>query len=84
MHLNLWATPFDDTGLLLISEHMRGLESLNLCETMITDEGLLALSFLENLRILNLNSTKLLALTYEHLKEKLHSLRVVDLRYTKV
>ena len=68
MHLNLWATPFDDTGLLLISEHMRGLESLNLCETMITDEGLRALSFLENLRILNLNSTKLLALTYEHLK----------------
>ena len=44
------------------------LQSLNLCETAVTDEGLYALSFLKNLRILNLNSTKLSALTYECLK----------------
>ena len=47
------------------------LQSLNLCETAVTDEGLCALSFLKNLRILNLNSTKLSALTYECLKVNL-------------
>ena len=59
---------FDDRGLHLISEHLVNLQSLNLCETAVTDEGLNALSFLKNLRILNLNSTKLSALTYECLK----------------
>jgi hypothetical protein len=82
LHLNLWATNFDDSGLMLLAEHLSKLESLNLCETTISDTGLRALSFLENLRILNLNSTSISALTYEHLKEKLVSLKVVDLRYT--
>ncbi|XP_066916132.1 C-Maf-inducing protein-like isoform X2 [Clytia hemisphaerica] len=83
IHLNLWATQFDDRGLILISEHLPKLQSLNLCETAVTDEGLNALVFLENLQILNLNSTKLSALTYEMLKEKLQELKVVDLRYTE-
>lgn len=83
LHLNLWATPFDDKGLQLITEHLSNLQSLNLCETCVTDEGLSALMFLENLRILNLNSTGLSALTYECLKEKLRDLQVVDLRYTE-
>jgi len=82
IHLNLWATHFDDRGLILISEHLPKLQSLNLCETQVTDEGLSSLVFLEDLQILNLNSTKLSALTYETLKEKLRELKVVDLTYT--
>ena len=54
--------------MILISEHLPKLQSLNLCETQVTDEGLSSLVFLEDLQILNLNSTKLSALTYETLK----------------
>ena len=30
-----------DTGLCLLAEHCHRLKSLNLCETLVTDEGLL-------------------------------------------
>ena len=34
-------TPAGDTGLCLLAEHCHRLKSLNLCETLVTDEGLL-------------------------------------------
>uniref|UniRef100_A0A8C4YYY9 C-Maf inducing protein n=1 Tax=Gadus morhua TaxID=8049 RepID=A0A8C4YYY9_GADMO len=42
--LNLWSTQFGDSGLRLLSEHLACLQVLNLCETPVTDAGLLALS----------------------------------------
>ena len=51
-----------------MAEHLYNLRSLNLCETPVTDEGLLVLALLPNLQRLNLNSTKLTALTFESLK----------------
>uniref|UniRef100_A0A3Q3QJS2 PH domain-containing protein n=1 Tax=Monopterus albus TaxID=43700 RepID=A0A3Q3QJS2_MONAL len=42
--LNLWSTQFGDAGLRLLSEHLACLQVLNLCETPVTDAGLLALS----------------------------------------
>ncbi|KAH0619517.1 hypothetical protein JD844_000201 [Phrynosoma platyrhinos] len=42
--LNLWSTQFGDAGLRLLSEHLTMLQVLNLCETPVTDAGLLALS----------------------------------------
>uniref|UniRef100_A0A3Q4AGG1 C-Maf-inducing protein PH domain-containing protein n=1 Tax=Mola mola TaxID=94237 RepID=A0A3Q4AGG1_MOLML len=41
--LNLWSTQFGDAGLRLLSEHLACLQVLNLCETPVTDSGLLAL-----------------------------------------
>jgi hypothetical protein len=35
-----------DTGLCLLAEHCHRLKSLNLCETLVTDEGLLVSAFL--------------------------------------
>ena len=44
------------------------LESLNLCETPVTDAGLASLVILTSLKNLNLNSTKLSPVMYEKLK----------------
>lgn len=38
------APQFGDAGLRLLSEHLTMLQVLNLCETPVTDAGLLALS----------------------------------------
>ncbi|XP_029653026.1 C-Maf-inducing protein isoform X1 [Octopus sinensis] len=81
--LNLWSTQFGDAGLQLISEHLVRLQVLNLCETPVTDKGLICLAALKNLRKLNLNSTCLSALTFEGLKEKLPALQECDVRYTE-
>lgn len=81
-YLNLWSTQFGDTGLRKISEHLTQLEVLNLCETPITDSGIVALCALKNLRILNLNSTKLTEDMLETLKKKLPNLENCDVRYT--
>ena len=35
---------FGDTGLQLLSEHLQKLQVLNLCETPVTDKGLICLS----------------------------------------
>ena len=43
-YLNLWSTQFGDVGLELITEHLLRLEVLNLCETPVTDKGLLCLT----------------------------------------
>ena len=43
-YLNLWSTQFGDVGLELISEHLQRLEVLNLCETPVTDKGLVCLT----------------------------------------
>ncbi|XP_052828402.1 C-Maf-inducing protein-like [Octopus bimaculoides] len=74
---------FGDAGLQLISEHLVRLQVLNLCETPVTDKGLICLAALKNLRKLNLNSTCLSALTFEGLKEKLPALQECDVRYTE-
>ncbi|KAK1785036.1 hypothetical protein P4O66_018469, partial [Electrophorus voltai] len=68
--LNLWSTQFGDSGLRLLSEHLACLQVLNLCETPVTDAGLLALSSMKSLCSLNMNSTKLTADTYEDLKNE--------------
>lgn len=41
---NPCAPQFGDAGLRLLSEHLTMLQVLNLCETPVTDAGLLALS----------------------------------------
>uniref|UniRef100_A0A2I3HPS0 C-Maf inducing protein n=1 Tax=Nomascus leucogenys TaxID=61853 RepID=A0A2I3HPS0_NOMLE len=74
---------FGDAGLRLLSEHLTTLQVLNLCETPVTDAGLLALSSMKSLCSLNMNSTKLSADTYEDLKAKLPNLKEVDVRYTE-
>ncbi|XP_069494525.1 C-Maf-inducing protein isoform X4 [Ambystoma mexicanum] len=81
--LNLWSTQFGDAGLRVLSEHLTALQVLNLCETPVTDVGLVALSSMKSLCSLNMNSTKLSADTYEDLKAKLPNLRDVDVRYTE-
>ncbi|KAA0715110.1 C-Maf-inducing protein [Triplophysa tibetana] len=81
--LNLWSTQFGDVGLRLLSEHLACLQVLNLCETPVTDAGLLSLSSMKSLCSLNMNSTKLTADTYEDLKAKLPNLKEVDVRYTE-
>uniref|UniRef100_A0A8K9XQJ4 C-Maf-inducing protein n=1 Tax=Oncorhynchus mykiss TaxID=8022 RepID=A0A8K9XQJ4_ONCMY len=81
--LNLWSTQFGDTGLRLLSEHLACLQVLNLCETPVTDAGLLSLSSMKSLCSLNMNSTKLTADTYDDLKAKLPNLKEVDVRYTE-
>ena len=43
-YLNLWSTKFGDEGLELISEHLQRLQVLNLCETPVTDKGLVCLA----------------------------------------
>ncbi|XP_049964481.1 C-Maf-inducing protein-like [Schistocerca serialis cubense] len=82
-YLNLWATQFGDSGLLMISEHLHKLQVLNLCETQVSDKGISALCSMTNLRKLNLNSTKLSAQTFERLKQKLPALQEFDVRYTE-
>ncbi|XP_069072405.1 C-Maf-inducing protein isoform X2 [Pleurodeles waltl] len=81
--LNLWSTQFGDAGLRVLSEHLTALQVLNLCETPVTDVGLVALSSMKSLCSLNMNSTKLSADTYEDLKAKLPNLTDVDVRYTE-
>ncbi|ESO04927.1 hypothetical protein HELRODRAFT_78103, partial [Helobdella robusta] len=73
---------FGDEGLQLICEHMQSLEVLNLCETPVTDKGLLCLTALRNLKKLNLNSTSVSATTLQNLKSKLPNLKDVDVCYT--
>ncbi|XP_047133111.1 C-Maf-inducing protein [Hydra vulgaris] len=84
IELNLWSTPFGDKGLQLLAENLPNLECLNLCETCVTDAGLQNLAYLEKLRYVNMNSTKLSNNTFELLKSKLTSLRIVDVGYTDV
>lgn len=81
-YLNLWSTQFGDQGVQLLAEHLQKLTVLNLCETPVTDKGINSLAAMKNLRDLNLNSTKLTALTFEGLKERLPALRNCDVRYT--
>ncbi|XP_071443986.1 C-Maf-inducing protein-like [Hetaerina americana] len=81
-YLNLWSTQFGDAGLQLICEHLHRLQVLNLCETPVTDKGILCLTALKNLRRLNLNSTRLSPETFEKLKAELPSLQECDVRYT--
>ncbi|XP_067002506.2 C-Maf-inducing protein isoform X2 [Anabrus simplex] len=82
-YLNLWATQFGDSGLVMIAEHLHKLQVLNLCETQVSDKGIAALSAMTSLRKLNLNSTKLSAHTFEQLKQKLPALQEFDVRYTE-
>ncbi|KAG8201592.1 hypothetical protein JTE90_011258 [Oedothorax gibbosus] len=81
-YLNLWSTQFGDGGLRLISEHLNKLQTLNLCETPVSDKGLQCLANMKSLRKLNLNSTSLSAQTFEKLKQKLPALQECDIRYT--
>ncbi|ESO07947.1 hypothetical protein HELRODRAFT_75160, partial [Helobdella robusta] len=73
---------FTDSGLQLISDHLDNLEVLNLCETLVTSQGILCLASLKNLRIVNLNSTAVSLSDYEKLKELLPNLTDVDVKYT--
>ena len=59
---------FGDKGLLMVAEKLHNLESLNLCETLVTDDGLSSLVIMSSLRSLNLNSTRLSPTTYEKLR----------------
>ena len=59
---------FGDKGLLMVAERLHNLESLNLCETPVTDDGLSSLVIMSSLRSLNLNSTRLSPTTYEKLR----------------
>lgn len=59
---------FGDRGLHMVAEQLHNLESLNLCETPVTDDGLSSLVIMSSLRNLNLNSTRLSPTTYEKLK----------------
>ena len=52
----------------MVAEQLHNLESLNLCETPVTDDGLSSLVIMSSLRNLNLNSTRLSPTTYEKLK----------------
>ncbi len=81
-YLNLWATQFNDAGLVVISENLLNLQVLNLCETPVTDKGLTSLTYIKSMRRLNLNSTRLSAQTFESLKKELPLLQEVDVRYT--
>ncbi|XP_046395033.1 uncharacterized protein LOC124162504 isoform X2 [Ischnura elegans] len=81
-YLNLWSTQFGDAGLQLICEHLHRLQVLNLCETPVTDKGIICIVALKNLRRLNLNSTRLTPETFEKLKAELPSLQECDVRYT--
>lgn len=67
----------------MVAEQLHNLESLNLCETPVTDDGLSSLVIMSSLRNLNLNSTRLSPTTYEKLK-KLPRLEEIDVRYTDV
>lgn len=67
----------------MVAEQLHNLESLNLCETPVTDDGLSSLVIMSNLRNLNLNSTRLSPTTYEKLR-KLPRLEEIDVRYTDV
>jgi len=67
----------------MVAEQLHNLESLNLCETPVTDDGLSSLVIMSSLRNLNLNSTRLSPTTYEKLK-KLPRLEEFDVRYTDV
>ncbi|CAG2063182.1 unnamed protein product, partial [Timema podura] len=82
-YLNLWATQFGDTGLLMIAEHLHKLQVLNLCETQVSDRGIAALLSMTNLRRLNLNSTKLSAEMFESLRKSLPVALEIDVRYTE-
>ena len=64
----LFFVQFGDSGLQMVAEHLHKLESLNLCETPVTDAGMSSLVLMTSLRTLNLNSTRLSPLTYEKLK----------------
>lgn len=59
---------FGDKGLHMVAEQLHNLESLNLCETPVTDDGLSSLVIMSSLRNLNLNSTRLSPTTYEKLR----------------
>ena len=59
---------FGDKGLHMVAEQLHNLESLNLCETPVTDDGLSSLVIMSSLRSLNLNSTRLSPTTYEKLR----------------
>ena len=52
----------------MVAEQLHNLESLNLCETPVTDDGLSSLVIMSSLRSLNLNSTRLSPTTYEKLR----------------
>lgn len=52
----------------MVAEQLHNLESLNLCETPVTDDGLSSLVIMSSLRNLNLNSTRLSPTTYEKLR----------------
>ncbi|GIY63823.1 c-Maf-inducing protein, partial [Caerostris extrusa] len=43
-YLSLWSTQFDDHGLRLLSEHLPNLQTLDLCETRVTDSGVTTLT----------------------------------------
>ncbi|GFY75084.1 c-Maf-inducing protein [Trichonephila inaurata madagascariensis] len=81
-YLSLWSTQFDDSGLRLLSEHLRNLHTLDLCETPISDHGLAILAEMKSLRKLNLNSTKLQPETFAWLKKNLPLVKEFDIRYT--
>lgn len=80
--LNLWSTQFGDAGVFLIVEHLLNLESLNLCETFVTDKSIITIAGLKRLRRLNLNSVTVCADTVEHLTRSLPMLKHIDVRYT--
>lgn len=73
---------FNDSGLVLVTEHLHKLQVLNLCETPVTDKALMSLTGLKHLKKLNLNSTRLSARTFAALKDSLPTLVECDVRYT--
>ena len=78
---------FGDRGLHMVAEQLHNLESLNLCETPVTDDGLSSLVIMSSLRNLNLNSTRLSPTTYEKLRvsclqERSEAPRVVEMKTT--
>lgn len=65
----------------ILAQHLH-LETLNLCETNVTDKGLKWLQSMSSLKHLNLNSTKVTYLAVAALKAKLPGLISCDVTYS--
>nr|XP_018670859.1 C-Maf-inducing protein-like isoform X1 [Ciona intestinalis] len=82
-HLNLRFTDFNDKDLKGLCDSSLNLESLNLCETNVTDDGIQHLCVMSHLKYLNMNSTKLSLPVFTTLKGSLPSYVKYDVTYTE-
>uniref|UniRef100_H2Z0M0 Uncharacterized protein n=1 Tax=Ciona savignyi TaxID=51511 RepID=H2Z0M0_CIOSA len=81
-HLDLRFTDFNDEGLKNLCDSNLNLETLNLCETQVTDDGIQHLGVMTKLKYLNLNSTGITAQVFTNLKESLSPDVHYDVTYT--